>query len=469
MVGALLKWLGRGSAPEPLREAVGATIDPDEDQWRPISGDAGRDLAPMTQSRMQKMAAYLWEANLLANRLIELPVAYILGEGVRIRVANPEAQRIIQRFWADPVNEMDLKLPQKVRELALFGEQCWPVFVNRIDGHVRLGYLDPALIARVAVDPDNPEQPIGIETVQDGSGRARRYRVIVLGAEGDVFTRRTQAIRRGYADGECLFFRINNLSAGRRGRSDLLAQADWLDTYEQFLFGEADRALALRSYIWDVTLRAATPDQVAARARQIVAPKPGSVRVHNDAEEWKALAPELGAQDLSGIAKLFRQHMLGGATIPPHWMGDPGDVNRATGQEMSDATVKMLAQRQGYWAHILTFVARYIIRQAWLAAERGEPDFSDEDLRVRVEFPEIQPRDLTKHAASLQQVTAAVVVALDRGLITEELALRVIVAIAERLGVSIDAAAELQAAKAQAEARRDAETFRDLPEEGETS
>lgn len=35
---------------------------------------------------MRDMALYLWEANLLANRLIELPVAYLLAEGVRLTV-----------------------------------------------------------------------------------------------------------------------------------------------------------------------------------------------------------------------------------------------------------------------------------------------------------------------------------------------------------------------------------------------
>ena len=34
---------------EKFREAAGVTIDDDEDQWRRLSGDANRDLSPMTQ------------------------------------------------------------------------------------------------------------------------------------------------------------------------------------------------------------------------------------------------------------------------------------------------------------------------------------------------------------------------------------------------------------------------------------
>ncbi|MDD3329668.1 MAG: hypothetical protein PHW25_21525, partial [Zoogloea sp.] len=119
-------------APETMREAAGANIDPDEDHWRKLTGDADRDLSPMTQARMQQMAAYLWESNLMANRLVELGVAYLLAEGVKLTCKDAEAQKVLKRFWRDPINNMPLKLAEKVRELALFGEQCYPVFVNEL-------------------------------------------------------------------------------------------------------------------------------------------------------------------------------------------------------------------------------------------------------------------------------------------------------------------------------------------------
>jgi len=130
-------------APVRLVEAAGTTIDADEEGFRRLSGDKLRDLGPLTQARMQKMAAYLWEVNLVANRIVELQVAFLLAEGVRLEAGDDETQAVLDRFWFDPINQMDLKLAKKVRELALFGEQCWPAFVNEHNGHVRLGYLGP--------------------------------------------------------------------------------------------------------------------------------------------------------------------------------------------------------------------------------------------------------------------------------------------------------------------------------------
>ena len=68
---------------KPVREAASAQST-DEPGWRRLSGDGlsnqnDRDLSPMAQDRMQKVAEYLWQSNLLANRLVELPLAYLLG------------------------------------------------------------------------------------------------------------------------------------------------------------------------------------------------------------------------------------------------------------------------------------------------------------------------------------------------------------------------------------------------------
>lgn len=448
-----------------LREAYGTTIDDDEDQWRKLTGSSSRDLAPLTQARMQELALYLWESNLLANRIVELPLAYILADGVRLAAEDESVQAVIDRFWSDPINAMDLKLTKKARELALFGEQCWPAFVNPVNGHVRLGYLDPALIETVVTDPDNGEQPIGIVTAKNKKGIARRYRVIVNGAEEELFTRRTQAIRETFADGDAFYFCVNDLSNGRRGRSDLLSQIDWLDAYDQFLFGEIDRASFMRSFLWDVKLAGATPDEVEQRARKISTPRPGSVRVHNDAEEWTAVTPDLKAQDSSENARLFRNHIMGGATLPEHWYGGGGDVNRSTAGEMAGPTFKMFSMRQTYLGYILVTLGQYVIRQWELANDGREPDLNDPIYKLTAQFPEMVATDASKYAAALGQVTMAVAQAIDRGLMTRERGLQVIEKITAQLGVEFDVAEELASALKEAAQAAEADAFQDAPED----
>jgi hypothetical protein len=441
-----------------MREAYGETVDADEHEWRPLTGDPLRDLDMVTQSRMRDLAKYLWESNLLANWLIETPLDFILAEGVRLTSKDDQAQEWLDAFWDDPINQMDLKLEKKLRELAMYGEQCYPVFVNEINGHVRLGYLNPALIATVVMDPDNPEQPVGIVTRKDKKGNARRYRVIINGDE-DVFTSRTQEIRQTFDDGECFFFKVNDLCEGRNGRSDILAAMDWIDTYEQFMFGEVDRSNFLRAFIWDITLTGADAEEVKRRAREIAAPKPGSARVHNDAEKWSAETPSLQAADSSEAARLFRNHIMGGQAMPEHWFGGGGDVNRATAAEMDEPTLKRLKRRQKFAGYMLQMIGDY---QVMSRAAAENVKYTPE-MKAIAQMPEMTSADVAKYTTALQQAATGCAVLLDKGLISEEMALTIISRIAAEMNVEIDPAAELKVASAEAAKRREADVFTEPP------
>jgi hypothetical protein len=441
-------------APAVLREAAGQTIEDDEAGWRRLTGDGQRDLAPLTHERMQRLAHFQWETNLLANFIIETPIAYMLANGVQIRIKDDEAQKAIERHWKDGINNWPLKLPKKVRELAMFGEQCYPTFVDATSGFVRIGYLDPSLIETVVTDPDNREQPIGIVTRRNRKGVAKRYRVIINEPE-TAFAETAQQIRTTFTDGECFYFRVNELSSATRGRSDLLAQMDWLDAYDQFLFGEVDRTLGLRAYMWDVTLTGASPDEVTEKAKKITAPRPGAVRVHNENETWKAEAPELNSADTVNTARLFRNHMLGGAVLPEHWFGGAENVNRATGDSMTEPTEKRMLMRRTYIGYMLESVAKYVVRKLWKIDDEGT--LSDKQMEIMdslvVEWPELTAKDTTSYAAAIQQVTAACAIAMQEGLLTRETSLRIISAMAIRLGVEIDVEQELAAAQAELAAR----------------
>lgn len=442
-------------APAPVREAAGAFDDEDKG-YRSLSGVSRRDLSSLSQGQMQKLAAFLWESNLLANRLIELPVAYLVAEGVRLTCEDAEHQALLDAFWDDPINKMDLRLPTFMRELALFGEQCWPTYVNDINGHVRLGYLDPSLIGRVVMDPGNAAQEIGVETIKDEKGAVRQFRVIVRGEDDELFAAEARALRAGFKSGDAFYFAVNKYAAGRRGRSDLLAQMDWLDAYDEFMFDQLERAAELDAFIWDVKLSGATAEDVKARASDIKRPSRGSVRVHNDQEQWTAQAPSLNAVDRAESARMFRNHALGGATVPEHWYGGGGDVNRAAAGEMGDPFFKVATMRQTTWKHILQELGRYVLYAA--ARARGEtPDWSDrERWSVAVKFPEMVTRDVAKIAAALQACVVAVSTAITNKLISRETGLAIIAVAARRLEVDIDPADELAKVEAEAEATGDA-------------
>lgn len=454
-------WLGFGQAEtvQPVREAAGAQGSADEPGFRRLSGDGlsaqnDRDLTPMAQDRMQKLAEYLWQSNLLANRLVELPLAYLLAEGVTLQCVDEAHQELLNAFWSDPINNWPMKLEARVRALGLLGEQCYIAHVREGNGAVRLGYLDPRQIATVVNDPSNPEQPIGVVTKRDNRGRVYKYRVIVLGEDAELFSANTVRIRaEDFADGEVLLYQLNKFPNGSRGRSDLLGQMDWLDAYDDFLFAELDRIDYLRRFVWDLTVEGADDETIKKHEREFKPPEPNSVFVHNESMTLEAKTPGLQAADTSESARLLRNHVLGGSTTPEHWYGGGGDVNRAAASEMGEPTFKVYTMRQGFLKRMLEEIGRFVL--LCHARTRGlAPDWAEDKWQVTAVFPELLNRDVTKFASAMQSLVSSVIQMIDAGLLTQETALKIVADVAQRFGQDFDAKTELEAAQKEAAERK---------------
>jgi hypothetical protein len=380
-------------------------------------------------------------------------LAYLLAEGVTLQCKDETHQKALNAFWSDPINNWPLKLMGRVRALSLQGEQCYIANVNEHSGFVRLGYLDPRHIGSVVMDPDNPEQPIGVVTKRDDRGRYHKYRVIVLGQDDDLFSKRTALIRAtDFTDGDCLLYQVNKFPSGSRGRSDLLGQMDWLDAYDDFLFNELDRISYLRSFVWDVTMNGADQTTVDNYEKTFKPPSPNSTFVHNDSIKLAAQAPSLQAADTSESARLLRNHVLGGGTLPEHWFGGGGDVNRAAASEMGEPTFKVLTARQSLLKIMLEEIGRFVL---WKDSRTdAPPDWSDEKWQVTAVFPELMNKDVTKFAAAMQGVVTSVIQMIEAGLLTEETALKIVADVAQRFGQDFDAKTELKAARAEHATRK---------------
>lgn len=269
-------------------------------------------------------------------------------------------------------------------------------------------------------------------------------RIIVPGDES-FFGEEAQKLRESYTDGDCFYFNVNALSSSSRGLSDLLPTMDWLDLYDKALFGEVERWDALRAFIWDVTLHGATEETVRKRAAEIEVPDSGGVRVHNDGETWNAVTPDLQAANGAENARTVRNHIMGGATLPEHWYGGGGDVNRSTAGEMGEPTFKTFKFRQTTWKHILETVCFYAIYSRMEKIGAIPPDLRD--YRPAAQFPELTHRDTSVYAAALQQTVVAVGIAVEKGMMTEETAIATVAAMLNRIGIEIDPADELERAR----------------------
>jgi len=334
--------------------------------WTSLTKTIERDLSSTTQERMQEIAFYLYDSNPIAHRILELTKDFVVGDGYRFKAEDENVQEVLENFWNDPDNDWNMKQDTKVLELGLWGEQCYPVQVNKHNGHVKLGYLDPGLILKVKAARGNPEK---LTDVIYRSGRyARKERKLtIISQDNDPKSKSFKKMM-----GDCFFFGINKVAWSTRGRSDLLSLSDWIDGYDQFLFARLERAFFLNTFIWDVNCKGMNENEIIEFAKKQLPPKPGSTRYHNENIEWNVVSPKLDSADASGEANLFKMQILGGAGFPNHWFGEGDKTTRATALEMGLPTLRKLKSRQNFFKNVIVNIFNFVIDQAILAGTLEE-------------------------------------------------------------------------------------------------
>jgi hypothetical protein len=394
---------------------------------------------------MLAIALWLWEGNALAQWMIEVVVDFVWGEGGAIAASDADVNDVLKAFWTDPVNKLGLRLDDWTRELGLQGELILPVFVNKVDGHVRLGYIPPEHVEDIIPDPDNCLIQAAV-VLKASLGQPRKvYKVVraetwrasphygrlmpaepnerdISGGTGRVY------------DGSCILAQTNKLSGARRGRSDLLALIDWLDGYDAALFDQLDRAQLIDSFIWDVTLKGADEKVIGDFLKKNIKPKRGSIRAHNEQVEWQAVTPDFKAQDKSELFRLLRTHILGSRSIPEHYYGSGGEVNLATAKEMGLPTQKRMTRRQNVIRELMRTLGGFAIDQA---VRYGTlPAAAPRD--VTVTLPEISMKDTSAITTALTSLSAALSMAQAQGWLRKATAARLFAVMAGQLGTEIN-------------------------------
>ena len=89
--------------------------------------------------------------------------------------------------------------------------------------------------------------------------------------------------------------------------------------------GLTDRATLDSHFIWDVLLEGYSDNQIQQWYRKHgKAPKPNSVRAHNEKVTWSAVSPQLGSADMAEHVRVLKTYIMGGFRYPNHWYASGG-------------------------------------------------------------------------------------------------------------------------------------------------
>lgn len=421
-------------------------IDADDNSFRRLSSGAKfrrRDLTPMAQDRMLEIAWYLWEQNPFARRLITCMTDLVVGEGVGVEADNAKILEAARNIWNHPINRMGERAREFHDSLSLNGEIILPIAVNDVTGVPRLGFIDPYQIADVEPLPDNIMVPD----------------VIVLKKQPDqAEPTRIQIVHEnpltGELEGDAFYFAINKLPNSLRGRSDLLALADWLDLFDQYMFAEVERVRLLSAFVWDLEIKDGTSESIRERLAEIGTPQSGTVFGRNQNETLTALSPSLNATDRTETARLLTIHIAGSLGMPISWFGWQ-DSNRATIEGQNDVAMKTPAARQKQFGGFLNTILRFGIekqRSANRVLFRTAEGRDLENDEFAVVMPEIAAKDVSRVSGALAQVVSALDAAMQNRTMSRRVATVIQLALTKHLGSGFDFKADDVMSEADADA-----------------
>jgi DNA-binding HxlR family transcriptional regulator len=240
--------------------------------------------------------------------------------------------------------------------------------------------------------------------------------------------------------GDTLFFKENSVLRATRGRSDILASADYLDIYSEFVFSRAERSLFSNIFMWDVKCEGMDQTDIDKFAKDHPPPKPGAGRFHNEKVTWTAVAPDLKAHDASYDARLLKGFNLGAVGYPEHFFGEAGDVNRATATEMNEPVMKMLTSRQRTVKGMLTKLCDFALDKGRASQIIRPAVPSPKDYQLY--FPELSSKDMQKSGLTMQYLAQSLSIAEQAGWVTKEGASRLYAQVASTFGPDINPAFE---------------------------
>lgn len=404
--------------------------------WRRISDLAfAKDVIPSVYLEIHQQAYEAYNANPLAFAIIELTTSFVLGEGIAVSANNKRVQQVIDAFWDNPENRMEERVYSLCTELALYGELFIHFFVNQYDGSVVIRQIDPSLIDQIETDPEDIEKPLRYhrrpigQTMSATSGDPPNFDPTKpMDTQGQWFV----------AGKEILHIAINKVSNAKRGKSDLATLLPWLRRYKDWLTDRVRINKFKAAFLWDVSLTGADKKTIDRKKMEYAyPPEPGSVIIHNEAEKWTAVEPNINAGDASEDGRQIKLMVAIGATLPEHYLADGDNGNRATATEMSLPTLLKFKRRQRIVKYMLQRILDRVIEEAIKAGKLGPRV----DTSYTITFPEIDSGEHQTLANATNLLVQALSNAKAQGWISSETAMRMIF---EFCGEEVDIAEEIR-------------------------
>lgn len=365
--------------------AVTVRID-DSSGWHRIgAGTNERDASEIQQQYTDALTA--WRKNPMAKRIVDITTDYCLGDGLT-PTATGQLGNWLDRWWTHPKNNLSIRLPELSDELCRSGDLFLSLHRNPDDGISYVRPIPKDQITRIETLPNDWETEIAFYQSVTGI-EDKRW---LSPAHPDATN----------ADAVMVHYAVNRVVGALLGDSDLATMLPWLLRYSRLLEDRVRLHWAAKMFLWIITVP--TNLVTAKREQYNTPPETGSVIIKDEQEKWEPVTPNLHAFDAQYDLRSVRQMIDAGSGFPPHWRGEPTDINLATATAMERAASRRLRRRQLY----IKFIVRDLAHTAYSRSfEIGHGRNIPSLAAINVDTPDVSRQDNETLATAAKSIASA--------------------------------------------------------------
>ena len=441
--------------------------------WMRLMFEGEHEFTREGLRKIVDLARMMYIKNPLIKRGVMVKALYIWAQGVTVRYKNTELNKMLQAFWDDKKNQVELTGHQaqmlKQVDYEVVSNIFFVFFVRPSDGRVRVRSLPFEEIIDIICDPEDAKSPwfyVRKWTEKGFSKTGRRTTRQRMAYYPDWnYTPTNKPAKFGGVevmwDIPVYHVKAGGMSGWKFGVSQVYAAIDWARAYKEFLEDVASLMRAYSKFAWKRVTKGGKKAIAAERAKMA-----STLASGGDSTETNP-PPVTGAMAILAEGTDLQPMQVRGASISPDdgrrlllmvaaaeglpetYYGDVSVGTFATAKTMDRPTELAMREGQTTWTDVLRNIIGFVTLQAMKAGRKGIVDLgkvvkeeSDGIVEERIEwkdplsayldidFPPILEKDIQTAVQAI--VTALTLNGQQLTLLDEQTATRLILkAIAE--------------------------------------
>jgi hypothetical protein len=399
----------------------------------PAAPDAARDRLAYDRAGILEQAMDAWRANPLARRIIELTTQFVVGGGLVFDCKDPAAADLLKQVWNHPLNQLEVRTLEWCDELARSGN-LFILISSDPAGMTYFRAVPAACIERIESAPNDIQQEArfypkpSLTDMDPKPWPACDPASDEPSAGGGV-----QTVMAHYA--------VNRPVGAQWGESDLAPLLKWFSRYANWLEDRARLNRFRTAFLYVVKTRFSSEAERIARQRALNAsqPRPGSILVTDDSEDWSVIEPQLAGADALNDGMALKKMIAAGSGLPMHFLAEPESSTRTTAEAAGGPTYRKFEQRQKYFLWMMHDLLGIALRRRARLDGRLNPR-----AEFQVKGADISARDNVSLAMAVSNIVSALGKVRSRGLMDDAEYLRLVYRFA---GEAVDVEAMLKRGK----------------------